>query len=125
MLLRLGKLVVVCALVATLSAHWALLQTVAWTSMLAGNLQSCSFHDAVARTFDGRHPCPLCKAIAAGQKSEQKNQINFGQQKLEFPPVEKRLVLIAPSPVEISSPDTFAAATSQKPPTPPPRGLFA
>jgi hypothetical protein len=123
-LLRLGKILVVFALVATLSAHWALLQTVAWTGMLAGNLQSCSFHDAVSMTFDGQHPCPLCKAIASAKKSEQKNQTSSEQQKLEFPPVEGILVLIAPSPVEISCPNTFAASTSPKPPTPPPRGFF-
>jgi len=123
-LLKLGKVLVVFSLVAALSAHWALLQTVAWTSMLASNLESCSFHDAVARTFDGSHPCPLCKAIAAGKKSEQKNQVAFGQQKLDFPPVQERLLLIAPSPVEILSPNTFAASILQKPLTPPPRGSF-
>ena len=83
MLLRLGKVCIVFSLVATLSAHWALLQTVAWTTMLAGNLQSSSFHDAVMKTFDGNHPCPLCKAIAVAKKSEQKNQIGFENQKLE------------------------------------------
>ena len=124
MLLRLGKLCVVFALVATLSAHWALLQTVAWTTMLAGNLQSCSLHDAVAMTFDGYHPCPLCKAIAAAKKSEQKNQISFEKQRLEFPPVQGSLVLTAPSRVEISSPNAFAEPVPQKPPTPPPRGFF-
>jgi hypothetical protein len=123
-LLRLGKVLVVFALISTLSAHWALLQTVAWTTMLAGNLETRSLHDAVTMTFDGNHPCPLCKAIAAAKKSEQKSQITFDQQKLEFPPVEGSLLLIAPSRVEISCPNTFAASIPQKPPTPPPRGFF-
>jgi hypothetical protein len=121
---RLGKVAVVFALVATLSAHWALLQTVAWTTMLAGNLTSCSFHDAVTRTFDGQHPCPLCKAIAAAKNSGQKNHVTFEQQKLDFPPIEGSLVLMAPSQVEIPSPDTFAKSVPQKPPVPPPRGSF-
>jgi hypothetical protein len=123
-LLRLGKVCVVFALVATLSAHWALLQTIAWTTMLASNLQSSSFHDAVARTFDGYHPCPLCKAIVAAKKSEQKNQISFEKQKLEFPLIQGSLVLTAPSQVEISSPNTFAESVPHKPLTPPPRGFF-
>jgi hypothetical protein len=123
-LLKLGKVLVVFSLVATLSAHWALLQTVAWTSMLAGNLESRSFHDAMVMTFDGHHPCPLCKAIAAAKKSEQKNQVTFEQQKLDFPPVDGGLVLIAPSRVEISSANTFSESTFQKPLTPPPRGFF-
>ncbi|HEV2319011.1 MAG TPA: hypothetical protein VGV18_04630 [Verrucomicrobiae bacterium] len=123
-LLRLGKVFVIFALVATLSAHWALLQTVAWTSMLAGNLKSCSFHEAVTRTFDGQHPCPLCKAIAAARKSGQKNQVTFEQQKLDFPPVEGSLVLVAPSRMEIPLFNTFASSVPQKPPTPPPREFF-
>ncbi|HTV39434.1 MAG TPA: hypothetical protein VMF08_02575 [Candidatus Sulfotelmatobacter sp.] len=112
------------ALVATISAHWALLQTVAWTTMLANNLQSRSLHDAVAMTFDGQHPCPLCKAIAAAKKSEQRNQIGFDKQKLEFPPIQGSLVLTAPPPVVIPSPNTFSVSVPQKPLTPPPRGLF-
>jgi hypothetical protein len=114
----------VFSLVATLSAHWALLQSVAWTSMLASNLGSCSFRDAMFMTFDGHHPCPLCKAIAAAKKSEQKNQITYEQQKLDFPPIDGGLVLIAPSRVEISSANTFAESILQKPLTPPPRGFF-
>lgn len=124
MLLRLGKVLVIFTFVATLSAHWALLQTVAWTTMLAGNLHSCSLHDAVAMTFDGQHPCPLCKAIAAAKNSEQKNQIVLVTQKLDFLPVHGRLILAAPMPVEIPSPDMFAASIPQKPPVPPPRELF-
>jgi hypothetical protein len=123
-LLRLGKVLVVFSFVATLSAHWALLQTVAWTTMLAGNLHSRSVHDAVAITFDGQHPCSLCKAIAAAKKSDQKNQSILVTQKLDFLPVQGRLILTPPSSIEIPSPDTFAESISQKPPTPPPRGLF-
>jgi len=121
---RLGKVLVVFALVATLSAHWALLQTVAWTTMLASNLQSNSFHQAVARTFDGNHPCPLCKAIAAAKKSEQKNQITIEKQKLDFSLVERNIVFIAPTRVEIASQNLFAESLLQKPPVPPPRGFF-
>jgi hypothetical protein len=114
----------VFALVATISAHWALLQTVAWTAMLANNLQSRSLHDAVTMTFDGAHPCPLCKAIAAGKKSEQKDQLALEKQRLEFPPVQESLVLTAPAPVEIPSANTFSESVPQKPLTPPPRGFF-
>jgi hypothetical protein len=123
-LLRLGKVCVVFALVATISAHWALLQTVAWTTMLANNLQSRSLHDAVTMTFDGEHPCPLCKAIAAGKKSEQKDQLALEKQRLEFPPLQDSLGLTGPAPVEIPSPSTFSESVPQKPLTPPPRGFF-
>ncbi|HUE35809.1 MAG TPA: hypothetical protein VMO20_00355 [Candidatus Acidoferrum sp.] len=125
MLVRLGKVLVVFALVATLGAHWALLQTVAWTTMLASNLESGSLHQAMTMTFDGEHPCCLCKAIAAAKKSEQKDQFLVEKQKLEFPPVQGNLVLIAPSRLEFfPRKDAFAKSFFQKPPTPPPRALF-
>jgi hypothetical protein len=122
---RTGKICLVLALVAMLGAHWALLQTVAWTRMLADNLHSSSFCDAVTKTFDGQHPCPLCKAIAAGKQSEKKTEFSFQSQKLEFPPLKENIILIAPMqfqllPLENSSAKTFA----QKPLLQPPRGFF-
>lgn len=118
-------MVISCMLAAVLGGHWALLQTVAWTAMLADNLQSCSFHDAVSMTFDGNHPCCLCKAIAAGQKSEKKNGLSPQTQKFEFPPAKAGLLLFAPSRFQLMPPaNSFAGFLPQKPPVPPPRGFF-
>jgi hypothetical protein len=124
-LLRLGKVLVVFALVSTLSAHWALLQSVAWTGMLAGNLQSGSIREAMAKTFDGEHPCCLCKAIASAKKSEQKGQFSVEKQKLEFPPIQGDLVLTVPSRFDLFPSAAFSAKSLlQKPLTPPPRIFF-
>jgi hypothetical protein len=122
---RFAKVFVIIVLVATTGAHWTLLQTVAWTTMLADNLHSSSFHDAVTKTFDGRHLCPICKAIAAGKQSEKKTEFSFQSQKLEFPPQKENFVLVAPSqfellPLKNSAADSFA----QKPLLQPPRELF-
>ena len=126
MLVRFGKILVVLALVATLGAHWALLQTVAWTTMLASNLESGSIHDAMAKTFDGKHPCCMCKAIAAAKKSQQKDQFVVDKQKMEFPPLQAHLVLIAPSRLDLfPRKNSFAKSFFPKPATPPPRGFFA
>jgi len=77
---------VVAALVLTTGAHWAALQTVAWTTMLAANLSSQqSLAEAVSETFDGKHPCPLCKAITAAKKSEKKSELVSPTLKMEFP----------------------------------------
>jgi hypothetical protein len=124
-LVRLGKVFVVFALVSTISAHWALLQTVAWTTMLANNLQSSSLPNAVAMTFDGQHPCPICHAIAAAKKSEQKNQMTNQNQKLDLILIDEKLVLIAPSQVELfPRTDHSAESLFPKPLTPPPRAFF-
>jgi hypothetical protein len=93
--------------------------------MFANNLQSSSLRQAMTKTFDGQHPCCLCKAIAAGKQSEQKNQFTVDNLKLDFPPLEQGLVLIAPSRVElIPHEDAFPGSLSQKPLTPPPRSFF-
>ena len=122
MLTRLRKIFVVFALVFTTGAHWAALQTVAWTTMLADNLCNDSFSEAVSKTFDGEHPCCLCKAIAAAKKSEKKSAAIAPVLKMEFPPLAEKIVLIAPSPLPVLPAQNFCARQLfQKPPTPPPR----
>jgi hypothetical protein len=122
---RLGKIFLVFALVAMLGAHWALLQTVAWTTMLADNLCTHSVREAMTETFDGSHPCDLCKAIAAGKQSEKKTEFSFQSQKLEFPPLKANFTLIAPSQFQLLPLENFfAKAIAQKPLLQPPRGFF-
>src|SRR5271170_8520217 len=104
-----------------LGAHWALLQTVVWTTMLADNLCTHSVKEAVTETFDGKHPCCLCKAITAGKKSEKKNEFTAQTQKLEFPPTQENFTLIAPAqfqllPSENSSSKSFAHKPLLQPP---------
>jgi hypothetical protein len=122
---RIGKFFLVLALVATLGAHWAILQTVAWTTMLADNLHSTSFQIAVKKTFDGQHPCCLCKAIAAGKQSEKKTEFSFQSQKLEFPPANENFTLIAPVQFQLLPLENFSAKSfALKPLLQPPRGFF-
>jgi len=122
---RLGKFFVVAALVLTTGAHWAALQTVAWTTMLANNLRTQSVAEAVSNTFDGKHLCPLCRAIAAAKKSEKKSEAVSPILKMEFPPVAEKLVLVSPEPISAFSPAAFFADSfSHQPPVPPPRGCF-
>jgi hypothetical protein len=123
---QVGKIFLVLALVAMLGAHWALLQTVAWTTMLADNLCNQNIKEAVTETFDGNHPCDLCKAIAAGKQSEKKTVFSFQSQKLEFPPANENLILIAPSQFQLLPQENFTAKQfAQKPLLQPPRGFFA
>ncbi len=125
MFVRFGKIFVVVALIASTGAHWAVLQSVAWTTMLADNLRTHSLSESVARTFDGKYPCPICKAIAAAKKSEKKTESTLQTQKLEFPPAKGNPVLIAPSNFRLLPPvNFFAESLTQKPLTPPPRGFF-
>ena len=113
-------------LLAITGGPWSVMQTVAWTAMLAGNLRAQCFSQAVTRTFDGQHPCSLCKAIAAGRKSEGKSELTPPATKLEFPPVCRSV-----SPVEsdcallLIVPVRIVKSLTQQPPTPPPRAICA
>jgi hypothetical protein len=115
----------ILAMLAAMGTHWTVLQSIAWTTMLADNLGRCSLSEAVQKTFDGEHPCCLCKAIAAGKKSEQKKEFTPCAQRLEYTPLNGSLALFAPSDFQLlPRADASAVSLSQKPPTPPPRGIF-
>ena len=113
------------ALLCALGAHWFVLQSVAWTTMLAGNLRTASLTEALERTLDGKHPCALCKQIAAGRNAEKKTQFPPQLQRFEF--------LTATTPYVFAAPTRFCllrlTGQSSKsvplaPPTPPPRFSF-
>jgi hypothetical protein len=126
MLVRARNLMLIFALLAATGAHWAILQSFAWTTMLAQNLHVDSFTEAVTRTFDGKHPCNLCKAIAAGKSSEKKAEFTAPLMRFEFPPAPRCPAVIAPDRfVRLPLVNESAESLSQQPPTPPPRSIFA
>jgi hypothetical protein len=67
----LGRWLVVIALVLSTGGHWALLQVCAWAGMVVSYSQTDSLADALVKTFDGDHPCKLCKVVKEGRKAEQ------------------------------------------------------
>lgn len=122
---RVGRFMMIVTLIVTMGAQWSVLQMVAWTAMLGNNLRTQSMTEAMTHTFDGLHPCCLCKAIAAAKKSEKKNEVSPELKRLEFLPAATRFVLIPPSQIQVSpETDIFGPSFIQEPPTPPPRGHF-
>jgi hypothetical protein len=120
------KFVSVLVLVLSLGLHWALLQSVAWTTMLAANLSCENFSTAISNTFDGQHPCCLCKTIAAGKKSENKSDLNLNKTKLEYPPMARNFRPFAPVSFNLVATENFPAElVFSKPPLPPPRNFLA
>ena len=123
---RVRNLLLIFVLLAGTGAHWGALQSVAWTRMLAENLRTASFIDAVSRTFDGQHPCTLCKIIASAKKSEKRMECPQPVAKLEFPLTTQSVLLIAPTRSQLVPLDNeFVESLSQQPPTPPPRAACA
>jgi len=74
-LLRLGQVLSLVALLATFGGHWVVLQSFAWVTMLVENAETAPLSVAVEKTFDGQHPCAICKSIASAKGKE------AGQQK--------------------------------------------
>jgi hypothetical protein len=58
------------ALFLVAGGHWAMLQGVAWATMVHDFSRNGSLTQAVEKTFDGKHPCAMCKKIAKAKNSE-------------------------------------------------------
>jgi hypothetical protein len=69
---RIGFLLCSLAFLQLLGGHWAILQMGAWAGMVVSYSQQGGVITGLAQTFDGGHPCPICKAIQDGKKGEQK-----------------------------------------------------
>jgi len=119
---RLPKLLIALALACSIGLHWAFLQSFAWTTMLVDNLATTSFSAALQRTFDGKHPCALCKGVAEGRKSEKKADTLLRLKKFEGMSASVVLALSLPASFPpIAAPNASLEAFSHAPPTPPPR----
>ncbi len=94
--------------------------------MLADNFHTDSFTEAVHKTFDGQHPCCLCKQIAAGKKSEKKSEFPVPLRKLEFDSKRAIFVFSAPQTFTLLPDESFPVRElTHTPRTPPPRSPLA
>ena len=119
---RLPRILVTIALACSVGLHWSLLQSVAWTTMLVGNLKSLSLSQAVVRTFDGKHPCALCKEIAKGKRSEKKSEFPLQLKKFEFLTAQAQFIFTAPTHFWLFVAEGYCPKSVPfAPPTPPPR----
>jgi hypothetical protein len=54
-----------------IGGHWAVLQAGAWMGMVMAYARNGSVSAAISKTFDGKHPCPVCCAVQEGRKQEE------------------------------------------------------
>jgi hypothetical protein len=54
--------------------HWGVMQVVAWTNMIVDYSAQDGLIEGAKKTFDGEHPCCMCKAIEEGKKQESQNR---------------------------------------------------
>ncbi len=122
MLAKFSKCLLIIALIGATGLHWTVLQSVAWMSMLADNVCTNPLPAALEKTFDGNHPCALCKEIAKGRQGEKKTDAQLDLKKFEFVQQTVRLFIHAPENFRLtgeylSTPQSLTFA----PPVPPPR----
>jgi hypothetical protein len=119
---RLGKIAVVLMLVMATGGHWAMLQSVAWVGMAVRFSHDESLGVALEKTFSGKHPCKLCKAVSEGLKTEKAQKAQKLETKFDFFCSAPVAVLDAPSPEALP---TYGAAIPHgwfdTPLVPPPR----
>ncbi len=122
MLLRLSRFLIVIALAGSIGLHWTLLQPVAWVGMIVSYSQDAPLAEALAKTFDGKHPCFLCKQIARGRQSEKKSDLQIRGKKLEFLDSRADFVFSAPAAFRLlPACNGSYVGQSETPPVPPPR----
>ena len=78
--------------------------------------------EALVKTFDGKHPCALCKAIAKGKKSERKSEFPVAGKKFEFSYSATVFVFSAPTHFwKTGGLEEIAVSLNYAPPVPPPK----
>lgn len=119
---RLARWMLVALLCISLGLQWTVLQGVAWTGMLISYARDGSLIEAVTKTFDGEHPCQLCKAVENGQKQDQEKTANTPLKKLEAV-LAQVVCVVAPAPVLRSFTDLTQQGErlAMTPPWTPPR----
>jgi hypothetical protein len=119
--LRLSRVLVLLAAVQILGGHWVALQTAAWIGMVANYAQTDSLGAAIAKTFDGAHPCGLCAVVKQGQAEEQKQEPVKTVLKMEA--VLAPIVSVPPprhARWNFASVTPLVTSRTLAPPTPPP-----
>ena len=123
-----GNILLALAILGATNGHWAVLQTVAWTRMLAEFSQTASIETAITKTFSGQHPCNMCVQIKQGKDAETADgkdlPLKSVSLKIDFflAPAELLLTaLVLPPPGQPA--DTAAPNRTSVPSVPPPRSL--
>jgi hypothetical protein len=93
--------------------------------MLAGSLRTDSLPTAVQKTFDGKHPCALCKQIAKGKQAERKTEFKVESNKFEFSYTNAKFTFYPPAMFSEVRPSNLSSQPlTHAPPVPPPRALL-
>src|SRR2546422_8361401 len=97
MVRRFARWLAVVLLIQMSGGHLLLLQTVAWGGMTISFAQTERLTVALKKTFDGKHPCKLCRLIADEKKSDKKKDSQKFETRIDFLCESKAIALYPPS----------------------------
>jgi len=120
---KISRLLLIASLALTLGFHWTILQTVAWVGMIVDYSGQGTVCEAVAKTFDGQHPCPICKLVRSGKSTEGKSEIKPTAQRFDLFAASEIAVYFPPSPQPAFFPVASMTGRLETPPLPPPRSV--
>jgi hypothetical protein len=126
--LHLARLVLLLTAALSIGLHYAVVQMVGWVNMTVEFSQTAPLSEALAMTFDGEHPCELCKLVDQELNQSGQNDQRAPDQKseLKLPPVicwadGIRLLRRSHEALSVIKLDDRARFKRERPPLPPPR----
>ncbi|PYK23151.1 MAG: hypothetical protein DME59_17920 [Verrucomicrobia bacterium] len=120
------RVITIFALCCAIGLHWIALQSLAWTTMVIDYSKREPLCQAIAQTFDGAHPCSLCKMVNKAKSTERKSDLQPLTPKIDMICARGTVAVVHPSiDFEYASCDFSLSETWQTPPVPPPRSLLS
>ncbi len=123
------RLVLVLVAALSMGLHYAVVQMVGWVNMTVEYSRTAPLSEALAMTFDGKHPCELCKLVEEELKNSDQDDKRAPEKKMELklPPVicwtdAIRLLRRSYQPCNWAKQDDRAGSRRDRPPLLPPRG---
>lgn len=120
---RFSKVIVVVALALSIGVQWPLIQSIAWLNMLVTFSTQEGIQQAVVKTFDGKHPCKLCKFVDEGKQAEKESQTKDSVKKLDATILVTSEIRIYQYPFQRAPNAVFLFQLRSYPPLSPPPDL--
>lgn len=115
-----ARLLLAASLLYGSGAHWLLVQGAAWAGMLAAR-SSRGAISAVSTTFDGAHPCRVCRLVKRGAAADAAPRAGASSPAVRFAFAAAPALVPAVEAASLgSSPAPSFACAPPVPPSPPP-----
>ncbi|MEY4484365.1 MAG: hypothetical protein RL693_1817 [Verrucomicrobiota bacterium] len=119
---RLALWFLMSALFLSVGLQWACLQSAAWVGMVVSYSRQVNLGTAIAMTFDGEHPCNICKAVKKGQENQTGKNTKPAIQKFYLMVTKVDRIFFEHGSMKVAGGLVLVSSNPHsRPPTPPPR----